>query len=134
MVQCFNAAGNHGTYVHTKLKPNCQQWVEVRLPFLPPNADVDKWRGELDCQSFLNKPTDSSVVAPCPRIQDAEIIPWIPGPGGKRTLDRDATQHDPEKNVILVLLNGDHVPISIHDKSAPACHYQPCNFQDLLFI
>lgn len=52
----------------------------------------------------------------------------------KRTLDRDATQHDPEKNVILVLLNGDHVPISIHDKSAPACHYQPCNFQDLLFI
>lgn len=93
-----------------------------------------KWRGELDCQSFLNKPADSSVVDPCPGIQDAEIIPWIPGPGGKKTLDRDAMQHDPEKNVILVLLNGDHVLISIHGKAAPACHYQPCNFQDLLFI
>lgn len=96
MAKSINAVSSHGTLVHTKLQPNCQQWEESSAVIFAPEFWSRQDGGERQTL-YTSSTRQQAVQCWLLYLRNTEINP-IDTQGGVG-LDRDATRCDLRKNI-----------------------------------
>lgn len=124
MAKNVNAVSSHGTLVHAKLQPNCQQWEESSAVIFDPEFWNRQDRGER--QTLCTSSARQQAVQCWLLVQEyRDKSHRYPGRG---RAGKGCYIVWPEKHQELLNKRG-HIPHSICCKAAPACHYPLYDFQ-----